>query len=87
MDDYFAAGSAPVLDVQALQDTVAPREFSNILKNALGNRLTIVHVDGAGHALIPEQPEAVAIALGDWVKQLLAPPRVAPLGSKRVEQT
>ncbi len=74
IDDYFAAGSAPLLDLQALQDTVAPRAFSHVLKEALGGRVTVAQVDRAGHALIPEQPQAVARALCDWAAGLLAPP-------------
>lgn len=72
VDEYFEAGSAPLLDVQALQDTVAPRAFSHVLKDALGRRVTVAHVDGAGHALVPEQPQAVARALCDWATGLLA---------------
>lgn len=71
IDDYFAAGSAPLLDLQAAQDTVAPRRFSHVLKQALGDRVTVEVIDNAGHALIPEQPEAVARVLGDWVRKLI----------------
>ncbi|CAN7760666.1 alpha/beta hydrolase [Cupriavidus necator] len=84
VDDYFSAGSAPLLDVQALQDTVAPREFSHVLRDALGDRVTVAHVDGAGHALVPEQPETVAIALNGWVRQVLASSRVVAPNSRRV---
>lgn len=72
IDDYFAAGSAPLLDLQAAQDTVAPRWLSTTLKDALGERVTVALVEGAGHALIPEQPEAVATILGDWASKLVA---------------
>lgn len=70
IDDYFAAGSAPLLDLQAAQDTVAPRRLSHILKQALGERVTVAVVQGAGHALVPEQPQAVADLLVDWVQSL-----------------
>ncbi|MDF3883021.1 alpha/beta fold hydrolase [Cupriavidus basilensis] len=83
VDDYFSAGTAPLLDVQALQDTVAPRTFSHVLKEALGDRVTVAHVDRAGHALIPEQPGAVAMALGDWVTKLLSAPGVPASNSRR----
>ncbi len=72
VDDYFPAGSVPLLDMQALQDTVAPRAFSHVLREALGERVTVVEIDGAGHALVPEQPQAVAQALIAWVRGLLA---------------
>ena len=31
VDDYFAAGKAPILDLQAEHDPVAPRRFSGVL--------------------------------------------------------
>ena len=42
VDDYFAAGAAPILDLQAEDDPVAPRRFSGVLKSLLGDRVTIV---------------------------------------------
>jgi len=38
VDDYFSAGTAPILDLQAEQDPVAPRRFSGVLKSLLGDR-------------------------------------------------
>ncbi len=66
-DDYFLAGTAPVLDVQAACDTVAPRKFAGILRDAMGDRVTTVVIEDAGHALLPEQPEAVVRAVLDWI--------------------
>lgn len=70
VDDFFACGSAPILDLQAAQDTVAPRHLSQFLKQCLGERVTIEVIDNAGHALVPEQPEQVCRALAAWVKRL-----------------
>jgi len=70
IDTYFAAGTAPILDLQAEQDTVAPRRFSQFLKSELGDRVTVKVICGAGHALIPEQPEAVCSALASWAMAL-----------------
>lgn len=66
--DFFAAGSVSVFDLQAMQDTVAPRKYSHVLTSELGNRVTTELIDGAGHALLPEQPLAVAQALTRWVQ-------------------
>lgn len=71
VDDYFSAGSAPLLDLQAAQDTVAPQRFAHFLKETLGERVTVEVIQNAGHALVPEQPQAVAQALADWVRKLL----------------
>ncbi|QBC32717.1 alpha/beta fold hydrolase [Pandoraea sp. XY-2] len=60
VDDYFAAGSAPILDLQGESDPVAPRRFSMVLKSMLGDRVTVVVVPNAGHAFAPEQPKAMA---------------------------
>lgn len=73
IDDYFACGRSPVLDLQAAQDTVAPRHLANFLKECLGSRVTVQIIDGAGHALIPEQPKQVSLALAAWVKSLQHP--------------
>lgn len=66
---WWQAGSAPILEVQASDDPFAPRSGANELRDELGHdRVTIVVVDDAGHALLPEQPAAVARALADYAK-------------------
>jgi pimeloyl-ACP methyl ester carboxylesterase len=70
VDDYFAAGTAPVLDLQAEQDPVAPRRFSGVLKSLLGDRVTIVVIPNASHALFPEQPDAVAQAIATFARRV-----------------
>lgn len=65
------AGRAPLLIVQGLQDRVAPPENGRLLKRELGDRVTLVEIEGAGHALLPEQPAAIAEA----VLSFLARPR------------
>jgi pimeloyl-ACP methyl ester carboxylesterase len=63
VDEWFACGTARVLDLQAENDAVAPRKFAGVLKSALGDRVTVVLIPNAGHALVPEQPEAMASAI------------------------
>lgn len=70
VDDFFACGSAPVLDLQAAEDTVAPRAQAGFLQRSLGRRVTVEVIERAGHALIPEQPRAVCDALVRWVHGL-----------------
>jgi len=72
VDDYFAAGSAPILDLQAEDDPVGPRRFSNVLKSMLGDRVTIVVIPDASHALFPEQPEAVSEAIAAFAGRVYA---------------
>ena len=68
--DFIGAGKAPILDVQGEQDTVAPHANSLSLKNELGDRVSVVVIPNAGHALLPEQPEAVAQAIQQWIPTL-----------------
>src|ERR1700690_1001093 len=70
VDDYFSAGTAPILDLQAEQDPVAPRRFSGVLKSMLGDRVTIVVIPNASHALFPEQPKAVTQAITTFARQI-----------------
>jgi pimeloyl-ACP methyl ester carboxylesterase len=70
VDDYFAAGKAPILDLQAEHDPVAPRRFAGVLKSMLGDRVTVVVIPNASHALIPEQPAAVSTAVASFARQI-----------------
>jgi pimeloyl-ACP methyl ester carboxylesterase len=70
VDDYFAAGTAPILDLQAENDPVAPRRFAGVLKSMLGDRVTIVVIPNASHALFPEQPKAVTQAIATFARRI-----------------
>jgi pimeloyl-ACP methyl ester carboxylesterase len=70
VDDWFACGTARILDLQAENDAVAPRKFAGVLKAALGDRVTVVVIPNAGHALVPEQPEAMANAIAAFARTL-----------------
>jgi pimeloyl-ACP methyl ester carboxylesterase len=75
VDEYFAGGTAPILDLQAEDDTVAPRRFANVMKSMLGDRVTITVIPHAGHALAPEQPAAMADAIAAFARKLDEPKR------------
>jgi pimeloyl-ACP methyl ester carboxylesterase len=62
-DLWWSAGAAPILVVQPLQDVLAPPANAEALRREGGDRVTVVYVDHAGHALLPEQPVAVAEAI------------------------
>ena len=72
VDDYFAAGQAPILDLQAEDDPVGPRRFAMVLKSMLGDRVTVVVIPNASHALFPEQPDAVATAIATFARRVFA---------------
>lgn len=66
---YQGGGNAPLLIVQAGQDTIAPPERSAQLQAAIGPRAQRVVIDKAGHCLVEEQPEAVAKATLQFLRQ------------------
>jgi pimeloyl-ACP methyl ester carboxylesterase len=68
--DWWSAGVAPLLDLQAANDPFKPPEKRNEMKDEFGDRVAVAVVPGASHALIPEQPKAVVDALVAWVETL-----------------
>jgi pimeloyl-ACP methyl ester carboxylesterase len=60
VDSWWAASDVPVLVVQPMQDVLAPAENAERLRKEGGDRVRVAYVDRAGHALLPEQPDAVA---------------------------
>ncbi len=60
----------PTLYVAALADAIAPPPSLDQLRTELGPLVRLAEVEGAGHALLPEQPEATAAALVDFVEGL-----------------
>ncbi len=62
--EFWGGGTAPMLVVQAMDDTIAPPEHTAVLlKEEFGDRVTVAEIEDAGHALLPEQPEKVAEAV------------------------
>ena len=71
LDDYIAAGGrVPILDIQGDHDVIIPREYSEDLHRELGDRVTVVVIPDAGHAMLPEQPEAITAAITAWMRRL-----------------
>lgn len=66
---YQAGGNAPLLIVQAGQDTIAPPERSAQLQASIGSRAQRIVIDKAGHCLVAEQPGAVAKATLEFLRQ------------------
>lgn len=60
IDDYFAGGDVPMLDLQAEHDAVV---IPGVFQPMLGDRVTVGIVHGAGHAMAPEQPAAMSAAI------------------------
>jgi len=68
--DWWTAGSAPVLVVQADEDVIAPPENAALLAHDIGARAKVVHLADAGHAMLPEQPDKIADAVIQYLSGL-----------------
>lgn len=69
-DEWWFAGTAPILDLQAGLDPWRLRETENELKDEFPDRVKIAVIFNASHALIPEQPAKVVNAIVSWVRRL-----------------
>ncbi|MBX3664953.1 MAG: alpha/beta fold hydrolase [Burkholderiales bacterium] len=71
--EWWTAGTAPVLDVLSLQDPLSPPDSVHCYRDEWGaGRVTIAKIGNAAHALLPEQPAAVAEAIIGYMKALKA---------------
>jgi pimeloyl-ACP methyl ester carboxylesterase len=68
--DWWSGGSKPLLDLQAEQDLFKPVETRGEIRDEFGPRVTVKVIPNAGHALVPEQPQAVADAIISWDRSL-----------------
>jgi len=67
--EWWPAGGVPVLDLRAEEDAFALGNREWRLADELGERVTTVNIPRAGHALLPEQPDAAAKAVLAYVNQ------------------
>ncbi len=59
-ETWVGAGQADILIVQAEDDVIAPPANAEALAKAYPSRVKVVLLPHAGHAMLPEQPTAVA---------------------------
>jgi len=69
-DEWWSAGTAPLLDLQAEQDPWRPRSTVNQFKDEFGSRVTVAVLGNASHALVPEQPDGFAGRIVSWARTL-----------------
>ena len=69
VQEWWAAGSVPILVLQGTEDAVAPPENAQMLAKEYGDRVTVVEISGAGHAMLPEQPERIASAILTYLRR------------------
>ncbi len=64
---FKTAAGRDILLIQPLEDFIAPPDLAGrALAEELGDQVTLVEIEGAGHALLPEQPDAVTAAILDF---------------------
>lgn len=68
--DWWAGGTAPILDLQASSDPFRPESSRMEAKGEFGNRVTVAVIEGASHALPAEKPLEAADAIADWADKL-----------------
>jgi pimeloyl-ACP methyl ester carboxylesterase len=68
LEEWWTAGTAPVLDLQGAQDPWRPRETVDDFRRDLGSdRVTVQVIDNCSHAMFPEQPDAVVRNVVAWI--------------------
>jgi pimeloyl-ACP methyl ester carboxylesterase len=68
--EWWSGGTVPLLDLQGELDPFKPRAMSNEMREEFGERVSVVVIPNASHALLPEQPDAVAGAILSWIAKL-----------------
>ena len=71
-EQWWSGGTAPLLDLQAGQDPFRTERTRQEIKAEFGDRVTVVVIPNASHALFPEHPDAVAAAIAQWITRLPA---------------
>ena len=67
LEDWWGAGTAPLLVIQGLDDEAAPPGNGHALREQFGERVRVIDLPRAGHFLLLEQPEAVTRAVAEFV--------------------
>lgn len=67
---WWPVGNSPILDLQGECDPWRPEDTRSELREVLGPLVTVQVIADASHALVAEQPHAVADAIVDWARAL-----------------
>jgi pimeloyl-ACP methyl ester carboxylesterase len=69
LKQWWAGGSVPMLVLQGTEDVVAVPENAKRLAAEFPDRVVLVEIPHAGHALLPEQPEQVRKAILSYLRR------------------
>jgi len=67
---WWETTHSSILEVQGEHDPWRPPASRLELQEKLGDKVSICVIDGASHALVPEQPSAVIAAITEWARSL-----------------
>jgi len=74
LEQWWAGGSGPMLIVQGVDDKTAPPENGRRMKEQFSDRITLVNLQAAGHAMGLEKPRETA----DAILAFLGKHRISP---------
>lgn len=66
---WWSGGSKPMLVIQGLEDQTAPPANGHALQKAFSNRVQLVDLADAGHAMMLEHPKTVADIVAGWIHE------------------
>jgi pimeloyl-ACP methyl ester carboxylesterase len=73
VEGWWNTGSTtPLLVIEGLRDVIAPPENGHMMKQEMAGPVELLDIDGAGHAMLPEQPEKIAEATIGFSRKLAA---------------
>jgi len=68
-EEWWSANVNKVMVIQGLNDAVAPVENGRRYQAESAPHARLIEIDNAGHALLPEQPDAIADAVLEFLRQ------------------
>lgn len=67
LEEWWDAGTAPLLVIQGLDDIAAPPGNGHALREKHGERVRLIDLPRAGHFMLLEQPETVTRAVAEFI--------------------
>lgn len=68
IEELWSKLRTETLVIQPADDQIVLPENASLMAEQVGSLVRVVSIPGAGHALLPEQPEAVAAAVLTWIR-------------------
>lgn len=60
IEEWWSGGNAPIMVIQGLEDISALPDNGRALKEEFGERITLIEIPNAAHALLSEQPVLIS---------------------------